>query len=92
MQYASNWGDLFADTVIVVIPTIALYALLGRRLVEGMTVGGEVPTSAMSRTHNVAPVTIYAHVCMAPSASPCSRDEEEQWLFLTGSSSPLISS
>lgn len=39
MQYTSNWGGLFAGIIIVVIPTIALYALLGRRLVEGMTVG-----------------------------------------------------
>ena len=39
MQYTSNWGGLFAGIIIVVIPTIALYALLGRRLVEGMTLG-----------------------------------------------------
>ena len=29
MQYTSNWGGLFAGIIIVVIPTIALYALLG---------------------------------------------------------------
>lgn len=39
MQYTSNWGGLFAGIIIVVIPTVAAYALLGRRLVEGMTLG-----------------------------------------------------
>lgn len=39
MQYTSDWGGLFAGIIIVVIPTIALYALLGKRLVEGMTLG-----------------------------------------------------
>lgn len=39
MQYTSDWGGLFAGIVIVVIPTILLYAFLGRRLIEGMTLG-----------------------------------------------------
>lgn len=39
MQYTSDWGGLFAGIIIVVIPTILLYVLLGRRLVEGMTLG-----------------------------------------------------
>ncbi|UQN28916.1 carbohydrate ABC transporter permease [Brachybacterium kimchii] len=39
MQYTSDWGGLFAGIVIVVIPTVLLYALLGKRLVEGMTLG-----------------------------------------------------
>ena len=39
MQYTSDWGGLFAGIVIVVIPTILLYAFFGRRLVEGMTLG-----------------------------------------------------
>lgn len=39
MQYTSDWGGLFAGIVIVVIPTVLLYAFLGRRLVEGMTLG-----------------------------------------------------
>lgn len=39
MQYTSDWGGLFAGIVIIVIPTLILYALLGRRLVEGMTMG-----------------------------------------------------
>lgn len=39
MQYTSNWGGLFAGIVIVVIPTVLLYAFLGRRVIEGMTLG-----------------------------------------------------
>lgn len=39
MQYTANWGGLFAGIIIVVIPTVLLYALLGRRIVEGMTLG-----------------------------------------------------
>lgn len=39
MQYTSNWGGLFAGIVIVVVPTIVLYLVLGRRIVEGMTLG-----------------------------------------------------
>ncbi|WP_199912495.1 MULTISPECIES: carbohydrate ABC transporter permease [unclassified Actinomyces] len=39
MQYTSDWGGLFAGIVIVVIPTVLLYAILGKRLVEGMTLG-----------------------------------------------------
>ncbi|GAA1575345.1 carbohydrate ABC transporter permease [Dactylosporangium maewongense] len=39
MQYTSNWGGLFAGIVIVVLPVLAVYAWLGRRIVEGLTVG-----------------------------------------------------
>ncbi len=39
MQYTSNWGGLFAGVVIVVMPMLIIYALLGRRIVEGMSVG-----------------------------------------------------
>lgn len=39
MQYTANWGGLFAGIVIVVVPMIILYAVLGKRLVEGMTLG-----------------------------------------------------
>lgn len=39
MQYTSDWGGLFAGIVIVVVPTLLLYLLLGRRLMEGMTLG-----------------------------------------------------
>lgn len=39
MQYTSDWGSLFAGIVIVVLPTLIAYILLGRRFVEGMTLG-----------------------------------------------------
>ncbi|MFF2846190.1 carbohydrate ABC transporter permease [Streptomyces sp. NPDC058001] len=39
MQYTSNWGGLFAGIVIVVLPIIAIYLWLGRRIVEGLTLG-----------------------------------------------------
>ncbi|MGO1385166.1 MAG: carbohydrate ABC transporter permease [Arachnia sp.] len=39
MQYTSDWGGLFAGIVIVVIPTVLLYVFLGKRLIEGMTLG-----------------------------------------------------
>lgn len=39
MQYTSNWGGLFAGVVIVVLPIVLLYVFLGRRIVEGMTLG-----------------------------------------------------
>ncbi|MFL6133937.1 MAG: carbohydrate ABC transporter permease [Nocardioidaceae bacterium] len=37
--YTSTWGALFAGCVIVVVPILLTYALLGRRIVEGMTLG-----------------------------------------------------
>jgi ABC-type glycerol-3-phosphate transport system permease component len=37
--YTSNWGALFAGCVIVVVPILLTYVLLGRRIVEGMTLG-----------------------------------------------------
>lgn len=37
--YTSNWGALFAGCVIVVVPILLVYSLLGRRIVEGMTLG-----------------------------------------------------
>jgi len=39
MQYTSNWGGLFAGVCIVVLPMLALYVVLSRRIIEGMTVG-----------------------------------------------------
>lgn len=39
-QYATDWGSLFAGLVIVLVPTIAVYALLQRKLTEGMMLGG----------------------------------------------------
>ncbi len=38
MQYTSNWGGLFAGVVIVVLPILAVYLWLGRRIIEGLTV------------------------------------------------------
>lgn len=37
--YTSNWGALFAGCVIVVVPVLLTYILLGRHIVEGMTLG-----------------------------------------------------
>jgi N-acetylglucosamine transport system permease protein len=37
--YTSAWGALFAGCVIVVVPILLVYSLLGRRIVEGMTLG-----------------------------------------------------
>ncbi|WP_372630084.1 carbohydrate ABC transporter permease [Cohnella sp.] len=39
-QYATDWGSLFAGLVIVLVPTIAVYALLQKKLTEGMMLGG----------------------------------------------------
>lgn len=39
MQYTSNWGGLFAGIVIVVTPILLAYVWLGRRIIEGLTVG-----------------------------------------------------
>ncbi len=38
-QYATDWGAMFAGFVIMLIPTFFTYALLQRRLTEGITVG-----------------------------------------------------
>jgi N-acetylglucosamine transport system permease protein len=37
--YTSNWGAMFAGCVIVVVPVLLTYIILGRRIVEGMTLG-----------------------------------------------------
>ncbi|MFJ4621822.1 carbohydrate ABC transporter permease [Streptomyces sp. NPDC088812] len=40
MQYnGADWGGLFAGVAIVVLPVLAAYIWLGRRIIEGMTVG-----------------------------------------------------
>ncbi|MFD7137515.1 carbohydrate ABC transporter permease [Streptomyces sp. NPDC059894] len=40
MQYnGADWGGLFAGVTIVVLPVLACYVWLGRRIIEGMTVG-----------------------------------------------------
>lgn len=37
---ATNYGQLYAGLVIVMLPTLILYALLQKRITEGMTLGG----------------------------------------------------
>jgi N-acetylglucosamine transport system permease protein len=39
MQYTSDWGGLFAGVVIVILPMILLYFIVGRRVISGMTDG-----------------------------------------------------
>lgn len=39
-QYATDWGSLFAGLVIVLVPTIVIYALLQKKLTQGMMLGG----------------------------------------------------
>lgn len=40
MQYnGADWGGLFAGVVLVVLPMLVCYVWLGRRIIEGMTVG-----------------------------------------------------
>lgn len=39
MSYVGNWTALFAGVVIVIIPTLLIYILLSRQIVEGLTMG-----------------------------------------------------
>ncbi len=39
-QYATDWGSLFAGLVTVLVPTIVVYALLQKKLTQGMMLGG----------------------------------------------------
>ncbi|MER5897053.1 carbohydrate ABC transporter permease [Streptomyces sp. NPDC001876] len=40
MQYnGADWGGLFAGIAVVVLPLVGLYIWLGRRIIEGMTLG-----------------------------------------------------
>ncbi|QTH43407.1 carbohydrate ABC transporter permease [Cohnella sp. LGH] len=39
-KFATDWGSLFAGLVIVLVPTILVYALLQKKLTEGMMLGG----------------------------------------------------
>lgn len=39
MVTTNNWGGLFAGVCIVVLPVLAMYAWLGRRIISGLTVG-----------------------------------------------------
>jgi N-acetylglucosamine transport system permease protein len=39
MQYTGNWGGLFAGSIIVAAPVLLIFAILSRRIIEGMTLG-----------------------------------------------------
>lgn len=39
-RYSTDWGALFAGLVIVMLPTIIVYALLQKRITSGLTLGG----------------------------------------------------
>lgn len=40
LQYqGANWGALFAGVCVIVLPMLALYVWLGRRIIEGLTLG-----------------------------------------------------
>lgn len=39
-RYATDWGALFAGLVIVLAPTVLLYAFMQKKLTEGMQMGG----------------------------------------------------
>ena len=39
MQYTGDWVALFAGIVVVIIPTLIVYLLLSRRIIEGLTLG-----------------------------------------------------
>lgn len=39
MQYTSDWGGLFAGVSILVLPMVVLFFWLGRKVMEGMTLG-----------------------------------------------------
>lgn len=39
-KYSTDWGTLFAGLVIVMVPTIIFYAVLQKKLIAGLNVGG----------------------------------------------------
>jgi raffinose/stachyose/melibiose transport system permease protein/N-acetylglucosamine transport system permease protein len=39
MQYTGDWVSLFAAVVVVTIPTLVVYLLLSRQIIEGLTMG-----------------------------------------------------
>jgi raffinose/stachyose/melibiose transport system permease protein/N-acetylglucosamine transport system permease protein len=39
MQYTGDWVALFAAVVVVTIPTLLVYLLLSRQIIEGLTMG-----------------------------------------------------
>jgi ABC-type glycerol-3-phosphate transport system permease component len=39
MQYSADWVGLFAGCVIVMLPTLVLFAVMSKRIISGMTIG-----------------------------------------------------
>ena len=39
-RFSTDWGALFAGMVIVIIPTVIVYAFLNKKLTEAVNVGG----------------------------------------------------
>lgn len=39
MQYVGKWTTLLAGLVIVIIPTLLIYLVLSRQIIEGLTMG-----------------------------------------------------
>jgi ABC-type glycerol-3-phosphate transport system permease component len=39
LQYTGDWASLFAGIVIIMIPTVVIYAILSERMISGVTVG-----------------------------------------------------
>ena len=38
-QYSTDWGEMLAAAVIIVLPVVVVFVLLQRRFIEGMTAG-----------------------------------------------------
>ena len=39
-RFSTDWGALFAGLVIVMVPTMVLYAILQRKITSGISIGG----------------------------------------------------
>ena len=39
MQYTGDWVALFAALVVVTVPTLLIYLVLSRQIIEGLTMG-----------------------------------------------------
>jgi raffinose/stachyose/melibiose transport system permease protein len=38
-QYSTDWGEMLAAAIIIVLPVVVVFVLLQRRFIEGMTAG-----------------------------------------------------
>jgi raffinose/stachyose/melibiose transport system permease protein len=38
-QYSTDWGEMLAAAVIIVLPVVVVFVLLQRRFIDGMTAG-----------------------------------------------------